>query len=201
MEAPFVLTMNMSHTSEMVAALLTGLGFGFVLERAGFGSAKNLVSVFYGRDFLVLRVMFTAIITAMLGVYFLDLIGFMPLGNIGLIPTYFWPQLLGGLLLGAGFIIGGYCPGTSVVAAASGKIDAAVFIGGLLIGSAAFTLSYEPLMAFHQSSAWGRVLLHEYFGISSGPMVVIVVLFAVVAFYVTGKIQSRVNRSAAGSGL
>ncbi len=198
MQAPFALTMNMSHTAEMVAAVATGVGFGFVLERAGFGSARNLVSVFYGRDFRVLRVMFTAIVTAMLGVYTLDLVGFMPLGNLGLIPTYLLPQLVGGLLLGAGFIVGGYCPGTSIVAAMSGKLDAAVFVGGLLVGSAAFTLSYEPVMAFHESHAWGRVLLHEYFGIPSGPMVVAVALFAVVAFVATSKIQALVGRRAAG---
>lgn len=196
MQAPLVLTTHMTHSAEMAAALLTGVGFGFALERAGFGTAKNLVSVFYGRDFRVLRVMFTAIVTAMLGLYFLDLAGVMPIGNIGLIPTYFWPQLVGGLLLGFGFIIGGYCPGTSIVALVSGKVDALFFLGGLFAGSMLFTVSYAPLMAFHQSTDWGRLLLHEFFGIPSGPMVALVALFALGAFAATNKIEALVNRTA-----
>lgn len=194
MEAPLVLSVNMSHAMQMVSAVLVGIGFGFVLERAGFGRADNLAAIFYGRDFRVMRVMFTAIVTAMIGVYFLDLIGFMPLGNIGLIPTYLLPQLVGGLLLGAGFIIGGYCPGTSLVATMSGKVDAIFFVGGIFVGSSLFTLSYGSLEGFHQSGAMGRVLLHEWMGIPSGVIVVAVALFAVGALYAVGRIEGIVQK-------
>ena len=195
MQVPLALTMNFSPVAEMGIGLVTGVGFGFFLERAGFGRADNLVSVFYGRDFRVMRVMFTAILTAMLGAYLLDLVGVMPLGNIGLIPTYVLPQLVGGLLLGAGFVVGGYCPGTSLVGAASGKLDAVFFLGGLFGGSMLFTVTYDLFAAFHSSTAMGRVLLHEYFGIPSGPMVLGVVLFALGAFVAVGKIEALVNRA------
>lgn len=193
MTGPLVLSLNLGHAAQMIAAVLTGIGFGFALERAGFGRADNLASVFYGRDFRVLRVMFTAIITAMIGLYFLDLVGFMKIGDIGLLPTYLLPQLVGGLLLGFGFIIGGYCPGTSFVAAVSGKFDAWFFLAGVPLGSAAFTLSYDSLAKFHNSTSMGRVLLHEYFGIPSGPMVLAVALMAVGAFWATSKIEAKVN--------
>jgi hypothetical protein len=180
---------------QMELAVLVGIGFGFVLERAGFGRADNLASIFYGRDFRVMRVMFTAIVTAMIGVYLLDVIGFMPIGDLGLLPTYLVPQLVGGLLLGAGFIIGGYCPGTSLVAVASGKVDAMFFVGGIFVGSSAFTLAYPSLAAFHESTSMGRVLMHEWLGIPSGVMVMLVALFAVGSLWAVTRIEAMVRKS------
>jgi uncharacterized protein len=194
MDGPLSLVLKFSHPADMMVALLVGLGFGFVLERAGFGRADNLTAIFYGRDFRVLRVMFTAIITGMIGLYFLDLTGILPIGNIGLIDTYLVPQLVGGLVFGVGFIVGGYCPGTSLVAAASGKADGLLFIVGLVIGSAVFTLGFDNLSAFQNATAMGRVLLHEFFGLPSGVMVFAVSVFAVGAFWAVGKIEALVNR-------
>jgi len=179
----------------MAIAVAVGLGFGFVLERAGFGRADNLTSIFYGRDFRVMRVMFTAIVTAMLGLYLFDLTGVLPLSSIGILDTYLLPQLVGGLLLGVGFVMGGYCPGTSLVAAASGKIDAFLFIGGVLLGTVAFTLSYDLFTTLQSSTARGRVLLHEFFHLPSGVLVLAVVLFAVGAFVAVGRIEAAVRRS------
>lgn len=179
--------------------MVCGIGFGFALERGGFGRSNNLAAIFYGRDFRVMRVMFSAIVTAMIGLYLLDVIGFMPIGNIGILPTYLLPQLVGGLLLGAGFIIGGYCPGTSLVGLASGKIDAVLFVAGLFFGSFAFILSFDAFASFEQMTAWGRVLLHEYFHLPSGVMVVLVALFAVGAFWATSKIEAAVRRSLGGA--
>lgn len=198
MEAPLVLSLNLDHGTEMISTVLVGVGFGFALERAGFGSARNLVSTFYGRDFRVVRVMFSAIVTAMLGVYFLDLAGIMPLGNIGLLPTYLWPQLVGGLLLGVGFVLGGYCPGTSLVAMMSGKIDAAVFLVGIVLGTGAFTIGYGAFAKFHVTGKMGRVLLHELFGLPSAVLVFAVVLLAVGMFFAAGRIEKLVNARVGG---
>ena len=199
MQGPLALAWNTGHGTDMIAGMLSGIGFGFVLERAGFGRSDRLAAVFYGRDFRVLRVMFTAIVTAMVGLYLLDLRGWMPLSNIGILPTYLVAQLIGGLLLGAGFIIGGYCPGTSLVGIASGKVDAMLFAGGILAGSFAFIVSYDVFEPLHHKTAWGRVLLHEYFHLPSGIMVLLVSLFAVGAFWATGRIEALVRRSAEGA--
>ena len=99
-----------------------GALFGFVLERAGFGSAKKLTSQFYLRDMSVLKVMFTGIITAMLLVYWTVGFGFLDLERVWVNPTYLGSGILGGLLFGFGFVVGGYCPGTALVAAATLKI-------------------------------------------------------------------------------
>jgi len=82
----------------------------------------------------VLKVMFSAIVTAMIGIYFLSVIGFMDLSLIYVSNTYIIPQVLGGLILGVGFVIGGYCPGTSMVAFSTGKIDGFVYVLGLFAG-------------------------------------------------------------------
>jgi hypothetical protein len=142
--------------------------------------------------------MFTAIATAMVGLYFLDLLGVLPLSSIGILDTYTWAALVGGLVFGAGFIVGGWCPGTSIVGLVSGKIDAALFIGGLVLGSLLFTLGFGDLKGLQDAGARGRVLLHEAFHLSSGWMVLLVALFAVGAFAAVGRIERAVNARLAG---
>lgn len=193
MELPLILSIPMNHGTEMLIALLVGSGFGFALERAGFGSADRIVPIFYFRDFRVLRVMFSAIVTAMLGLYLFDLAGWMPVSAIGILDTHYLPQLVGGLLLGAGFIIGGYCPGTSVVGAVSGKIDSMLFILGIFGGSMVFTIAYPALESFHNSGNAGRVLIHEFFNVPSGVVVFAVVVMAVGAFIGAGKVEDLVR--------
>lgn len=199
MEGPVSVVLNFSRPVEMMLAAVIGFGFGFVLERAGFGRADNLAAIFYGRDFRVMRVMFTAIVTSMIGLYFLDLVGILPIGTIGVLDTYLLPQFVGGLLLGAGFIIGGYCPGTSIVAAGSGKFDAMLFLGGLLAGSAIFTLGFETFKPLQDATAMGRMLIHEYFNVSSAFVVFGVALFAVGSFAMVRRIETMVNRSIGGA--
>ena len=98
MDGPLSLVLKFGHTAEMLAALGVGVGFGFVLERGGFGRADNLAAIFYGRDFRVMRVMFTAIVTAMLGVTYLSWLGILDLSLVYLVPTYWVAQVVGGLV-------------------------------------------------------------------------------------------------------
>jgi uncharacterized protein len=204
MEGPLSVVLKFGHPAEMVVSVLVGMGFGFALERAGFGTARNLVAVFYARDFRVLRVMFTAIVTAMTGLYALDLLGVLPLSSVGILDTFVGGQLVGGLLVGAGFIVGGYCPGTSVVAAVGGKIDGLLFMGGILGGTALYTLGADTMAPLANSGAKGRVLLHEWAHVSSGVMVFAVALFAVGAFWAVGRIETWVRgriSAPAGAGV
>lgn len=192
MSGPLSQVLGFDPAFELLVGLLVGVGFGFVLERAGFGRADNLAAIFYGRDFRVMRVMFTAIVTAMLGLYFLDLVGALPLHSIGILDTYLVSQLVGGLLLGAGFIVGGYCPGTSIVGLASGKLDALFFLLGLALGSAAALLAASSLAPLLSATAMGRVLLGEYLGLPSGVVVFGVVLFAVGCFVAVARVEAMV---------
>ena len=92
----------------LVAGLLLGVAFGFILERGGLGDPKKLTGLFYLQDFTMLKVMFTAIALAAAGIGVLALLGVMDLSQIAVQPTYLWPQIVGGLVLGAGFALGGY---------------------------------------------------------------------------------------------
>jgi Sulphur transport len=148
----------------LVVAVVVGFGFGFVLERAGFGRATKLAAQFYGNDMTVFKVMFGAIVTAALGTTIAGAVGLVDLGEIarhGVSWTYMWPMLAGGLLLGVGFIVAGYCPGTSVVAAASGNIDGMVTLVGVGIGCFLFAESFPMLGGFLESGNMGHLFLYD----------------------------------------
>jgi hypothetical protein len=182
MNAPFYKFDMFGDQIGLVIAFVIGIGFGFALERAGFGSARKLTAQFYLTDMSVFKVMFTAIITAMLGLFYLAWIGFADLSLVYITPTFLLPQIAGGLLLGAGFVIGGYCPGTSVVAVASGKKDAMVFLGGIVVGIGVFGELFPLLKDFYSATPMGRLTIPELLNISHGLVVFAVVLMAVGGF-------------------
>ena len=142
MNGPFLAYGWIGEEASLMFALAIGLAFGFFLERAGLGSAQKLTGQFYFRDLTVFKMMFTAIITAMLGVFWLHWLGMLQADLIYLTPTYIWPQLIGGLIFGVGFIVGGYCPGTSCVASSTGSLDGMWNVMGLLSGIFLFGSNY-----------------------------------------------------------
>ncbi|MBP8137537.1 MAG: YeeE/YedE family protein, partial [Candidatus Eisenbacteria bacterium] len=91
-------------------AVLSGFAFGFVLENAGFGSSRKLAAQFYLKDMTVLKVMFSAIVTAMLGLTLLRAVGVLDFDRLFVNPTFLGPQVVGGVIFGVGFAVGGYCP-------------------------------------------------------------------------------------------
>ena len=173
----------------LLVAFVLGLGFGFFLERAGFGSARKLAAQFYLYDMSVFKVMFTAIVTAMLGVTYLGWIGWLDLDLVYLVPTYLGPQIVGGLVLGVGFVVGGYCPGTSVAALATGRVDAMVYALGIFAGTFAYAEVYPATKGFVNSDPMGQVTLPETFGLPWGLVVFAVVVIAVVGFWGATKIE------------
>ena len=195
---PFVPEL-ISDQLNLIVALLIGIAFGFVLEQAGFSSSRRLAGVFYGYDFTVLRVFFTAAVTAMSGILLLAYFGYLDLQSIYVNPTWLMPAIVGGIIMGFGFIIGGYCPGTSVCAAAIGKIDAMFFVGGGLLGVFAFGELYPLYHTFYESTALGAIKVFDSLGISQGLFAFILIVTAVGAFAVTTLIEKRVDASSAPS--
>lgn len=182
MMAPFFKFGYFGDEMGLVVAFLIGLAFGVCLEQAGFGSARKLAAQFYFRDMSVLKVMFSAIVTAMLGVFYLSWMGFLDLTLVHLTPTYIGPQVAGGLLLGIGFVMGGYCPGTSIVALATAKLDAVAFLLGIGGGILAYAELYPRLHAFAVSGNMGTLTLPEFFHLRYGIVVFAVVIMALGAF-------------------
>ena len=179
---------------DMVIALLIGMAFGFVLESSGFSSSRKLAGVFYGYDFTVLRVFFTAAITTMIGLLYFEYMGWIDPSMIYVNSTFIWATLTGGIIMGLGFILGGFCPGTSMCAVAIGKIDAMVFVGGMFIGILIFSEAFPLLEGLYSRDALGPVKVYDVLGISSGIFAIGLILVALAAFVVTAWIQKRVKK-------
>jgi len=196
MMAPFLKYGLFNDEVSLVVAFVIGIGFGFALERAGFGSARKLVSQFYLDDMAVFKVMFTAIVTAMLGVTYLSWMGVLDLSLVYLAPTYLLPQLAGGVVLGAGFVVAGYCPGTSIAAAATGRVDGLVAIAGVGFGTLVFAEAYPLMKPFMNSTAMGAQTIPGYFNLPYGLVVFGVVLMALGGFAGAGWVEKRVRGAA-----
>ncbi len=184
----------------LLTGLVIGFLFGFVLERAGFGNARKLAGQFYFNDMTVFKVMFTAILVAMVGLFGLEAVGLVDLSLLWINPTFIPAQAVGGFLLGIGFIMSGLCPGTSVVSMVSGRIDAWVTFAGIFLGIALFTVSVEWVPAldtlYHAGS--GEVsLLHQVFGVPALGLALGILAVAALAFVGAEKVEALAQRKRA----
>ena len=184
----------------LAAAVAFGIAFGFVLERGGFGRAQKLVGQFYGYDMTVLKVMFTGIASAMVGVVLLASAGVLDLGAVQFnYPTFLWPMIVGGLVLGAGFVMSGYCPGTSFAATASGKLDGLATVLGVIAGTVVYA-EVEPLLGgFQNSGKLGVFTLSMLLHLPPVAVALLVVAFAIAAFVGAEQIERRVSGKARSS--
>jgi uncharacterized membrane protein YedE/YeeE len=177
----------------LLTGIIIGFGFGFVLERAGFGNARKLAGQFYLEDMTVFKVMFTAILVAMVGLYGLASLGFVDMSMVWINPTFIPAQAVGGFLLGIGFIMSGLCPGTSVVSMVSGRIDGWVTFAGIFAGIALFTFTvdwFPGLQLLYMAGSGEVSLLHEVFGIPALVLALIMVAGAVLAFVGAEKVEA-----------
>jgi hypothetical protein len=183
-----------SENTNLFLAFIIGIGFGFVLEQSGFSSSRKLAGVFYGYDTVVLKVFFTAAITAMLGLLFFSLFGWVDLNLVYVNPTYLTSAIIGGIIMGAGFIIGGYCPGTSFCGASIGKIDAFVFIGGLFLGVLIFGLGYNIWDGMYMAKFLGSPKISTTLGLSDGVFALLLIIVALGMFWVAEWAEKKFPR-------
>ena len=178
------LAVSASNPWTYVVFGLIGFAFGFTLEMSGFGNSRKLAAQFYFTDLTVLKVMFTAIITAMVLTFGAVGLGLLDFSQVWVNPTYLSSGILGGLIMGVGFIVGGFCPTTSLAAASTGKIDGIFFVVGGFFGAFLFG---ETEIYFDQwftnSGYFGRLTLDQLFGIPIGVVVLLVVLMALFMFW------------------
>ena len=173
--------------------ILLGFGFGFVLESAGFGNSRKLAAQFYFKELTVFKVMFTAIIVAMVLIFLAAALGYLDYRLIWVNPTYLWPGILGGLIMGVGFAIGGFCPGTSLVAMATLKLDGLFFVFGVLFGIFVFGDTVDFYDLFFNSSYMGRFTLPELFNMSYGSVVVLIVVAALLLLWGAEWVEAKVS--------
>jgi len=191
---PLPLADLLGHWGSYIVYGMIGIAFGMTLESAGFGNSKLLAAQFYFKDMRVFKVMFTAIIVAMTLIFLSSSVGLLDYNLIWVPPTYLWPGIVGGLIMGVGFIIGGFCPGTSLVGMATGKLDAISFVFGVLFGIYMFGETVSGFAVFFDSSDMGRFTLPELFDTSYGIVVFSIVVAALAIFLVAEKVEAAVNK-------
>lgn len=119
-------------TNTLLQAAVFGLSFGFLLQKGGVGKYHVLEGQLLFQDFTVIKVMLTAVLVGMVGIYFLH----KKAGTkLHIVPTRVGANIVGGLVFGAGFALSGYCPGTGAVALGQGDVLAILSIIGLVAGS------------------------------------------------------------------
>lgn len=189
---------DLSTFNQVVAILIylgIGFSFGFVLEQAGFGDSRKLSAQFYFKDMTVFKVMFTAIIVAMVLVFLSASLGFLNYDKIWVNPTYLTPGVVGGLIMGFGFIIGGFCPGTSLVSLATFKLDGVSFAVGVLFGIFVFGETVSYFEGFWTSDYYGRFTLSQLFDMDSGVLTLIIVASALVLFVLAEKVENTMKKA------
>lgn len=187
MTAPFIF----SESTGLLIAVILGFFFGLFLERGGLGNPHKLTGVFYLTDFAVPKVMFTAILVAASGLYLLSDLKLLDLGRVWIVPTFFWPQIVGGALFGVGFLFSGYCPGTAVAGFASGRVDALITMLGIGVGSVTFAIFYPHIEEFYMSSQMGSMLLPNLVGTNHWIVMILVYLLAGAMFWIMERYEKR----------
>ena len=155
--------------SELVAGVLFGLAFGFLLQKGGVGKYNVLIGQLLLQDWTVVKIMLTAIVVGMAGIFVLHRFNQV---NLHIKPTRIGPNIIGGLLFGAGFGLIGYCPGTAAAALGQGSWDALFGMAGLVAGSWLFA----ECSGFLKSTVekWGdlgKILLSDCLRVPRGAFV------------------------------
>ena len=191
---PLSIFNNFPEWANLLTGFIIGIGFGFALEQAGFSSSRKLAGMFYGYDATVLKVFFTAAITALIGAQFLSFFGMLDLSLVYVNPYYIGASVVGGVIMGAGFIMGGFCPGTGLCALSIGKIDAFLFLAGGLVGAFLFAETYTLLLPLATSGYKGPVKINEWMGVSAGVFSLLLIVAAVAMFWLAEKAEKKFAR-------
>lgn len=180
---PISVLSNLPEWVNLLSGFIIGMGFGFALEQAGFSSSRKLAGMFYGYDTTVIKVFFTAAIVALVGSQLLSFFGLLNLKLVFVNPYYMNSAIVGGVIMGAGFIMGGFCPGTGISALSIGKIDAFVFLFGGMAGAFLFAETYPFIQTLAMGSYRGPVKVDEWLGVSPGMFTLLLIVVAVALFW------------------
>ncbi len=181
--------------SVAATAIPVGIAFGFILERAGLGDPRVIAGQLVGRDFTVIRVMFGAIVTAMLGLLWGGSAGLIDLGAVAIPPTDLAAQALGAVVFGGGFALAALCPGTACVAAASGRRDGLVAVAGVFVGTLVTPLLWPALGAAAASAPREGARLPEDLGVPVWLVALVLTALAVLASAIARRVERRESTS------
>ena len=191
---PLSVISSLPEWVNLLIGFIIGIGFGFALEQAGFSSSRKLAGMFYGYDTTVLKVFFTAAIVALVGSQFLSFFGLLDLSLVYVNPYFIGASIVGGVIMGAGFVMGGFCPGTGISALSIGKIDAFVFLIGGLVGAFLFAETYPIVENFAISGFKGLLKVDDWMGVSPGVFTFILIVAAVILFWIAELAEKKFSR-------
>jgi len=178
---------------------LIGFAFGYTLEMAGFGDSRKLAAQFYFRELTVLKVMFTAIAVALVLLFGAVGLGVVDFNQVWVNPTYLGSGVVGGLIMGVGFIVGGFCPTTSLASASTGKIDGMLFMAGGFVGAFLFGETEAWYDHWYNTAGYyGRLTLDQVFGVSAPTVVLAIVVIALLMFWGAEQIEHAIGRKDLG---
>ncbi|MDO9615478.1 MAG: YeeE/YedE thiosulfate transporter family protein [Bacteroidota bacterium] len=192
---PLTILSDFPEWINLLIAFCIGIGFGFALEQAGFSSSRKLAGMFYGYDTTVLKVFFTAAIVALAGSQLLSFFGLLNLKLVFVNPYYMNATIIGGVIMGAGFIMGGYCPGTGISALSIGKIDALIFLIGGMVGAFLFAGTYPYIQTIAMENYKGPMQIDEWMGVSPGIFTLILIIAAVALFWLAELAEKKFSRT------
>jgi len=184
----------LSYEWNIIIAVLIGLAFGFILEASGFSSSRKLAGMFYGYDFAVLKVFFTAALVSVIGLYYMDYLGWINMSMLYVHPTYLWAAIIGGAIMGIGFVAGGFCPGTSICAVAIGKLDAWVYVLGIMVGVLIFSEAFGTFENIYNDINLGNVTLVDSLELPASWIILAVTVIALIAFFISDIVRKRVKK-------
>ncbi|MDX2415650.1 MAG: YeeE/YedE thiosulfate transporter family protein [Bacteroidales bacterium] len=191
---PLTITPGFPQWLSLLIAFLIGIGFGFSLEQAGFSSSRKLAGMFYGYDTTVIKVFFTAAITALIGSQIMSYLGLIDLSKVYVNEYYVTASIVGGVIMGAGFVMGGFCPGTGISAASIGKIDAMVFLAGGFLGAFLFAESWPLISDLASANYKGPARINELIGLSPAVFTFLLVILAMGLFWLSEKAEKKFAR-------
>ncbi|MDD1638917.1 MAG: YeeE/YedE family protein [Methanomicrobiales archaeon] len=167
--------------AQLVLGLLTGIVFGFLLQKGQVTEYEVILGQLLLTDFTVVKVMLTAVLVGMIGVYAMKSLGAARLhcrmGSVG-------ATVAGGLVFGAGFATLGYCPGTAAAAVGAGAMDALVGMVGMVAGAGLFARIYPRLdRTILNRGKFPAVTIPELLHLPPWVVVVAVAILIPVVFY------------------
>jgi len=168
----------------LAVALAVGFCFGLCLEKAGLGSSRRLSGLFLLTDMTLAKVLLSALVTAALGLVAAQRSGLIGLDAFSLISTTLAPQALGGAIFGLGFALAGWCPGTAAVGLGSGRMDALVFLAGVVLGSIVYGEAFPWLAPLASVGGQGVTFLNQTLNATTDQVVLGLTGAAVFAFWV-----------------
>ena len=174
---------------KLLTAILFGFAFGFLLQKGAAGKYNVLLGQLLLQDFTVLKIMVTAIVVGMIGVFTLHHFAKV---NLHLQPTKIGAQIIGGLIFGVGIALIAYCPGTGAAALGQGSWDALFGMAGLVAGSYLFAeLSGWLKETVETWGNKGKITLADVFHVRRSTVIVVMAVLLTAGLFALDRLAGR----------